>query len=102
VHQPSDKSRLALQVTIKFKAKGELQENGKREVFFETHGVPRVLEIPDTVTGGGAASKRVVREKSDGSDPGSVGAPMAGDILEARCTLVFCVVLCLWRLRLVC
>ena len=31
-------------VTIKYKARGELQPNGKREVFFETYGVPRVMQ----------------------------------------------------------
>jgi pyruvate carboxylase len=32
---------------IKFKAMGELQPNGKREVFFEANGVPRVVEVID-------------------------------------------------------
>ena len=71
------------QVTIKFKAKGELQENGKREVFFETFGLPRVLEVEDRSQGAASAS-RVVREKANTTDIGSVGAPMAGDVLEAR------------------
>jgi pyruvate carboxylase len=70
-------------VTIKFKAKGELQENGKREVFFETFGVPRVFEVVDK---GSDAAKRVVREKADSTSVGSVGAPMGGDVLEV-CTL---------------
>lgn len=51
------------------------------QVFFETFGVPRVLEVEDRTSDAGA---RVVREKADGSDIGSVGAPMAGDILEVR------------------
>ena len=75
---------LRVQVTVKFKAMGELQENGKREVFFETFGVPRVLEVPDRSSD--AAAARTVREKADASDSGSVGAPMAGDILEVRRT----------------
>jgi pyruvate carboxylase len=69
------------EVTIKYKAKGELQASGRREVFFETHGVPRVLEVEDRVTEGAA---RVVRDKADLSDIGSVGAPMGGDIVEVR------------------
>ena len=68
-------------VTIQYKAKGELQQNGKREVFFETFGVPRVLEIDDRKSD---ASSRVVREKADPSQVGSVGAPMGGDVLEVR------------------
>lgn len=32
---------------IKYKATGELQTNGKREVFFEANGVPRVVEVVD-------------------------------------------------------
>ena len=68
-------------VTVQYKAKGELQANGKREVFFETFGVPRVLEVEDR-TSDAAAS--VVREKADPASVGSVGAPMGGDVLEAR------------------
>ncbi len=30
---------------LKFKAVGELQPNGKREVYFEANGVPRVVEV---------------------------------------------------------
>lgn len=67
------------EVTIKYKAQGELQPNGKREVFFETYGVPRVIEMEDRTSD---AAQRIVREKFDPSDMGSVGAPMAGDILE--------------------
>jgi pyruvate carboxylase len=70
------------QVTIKFRAKGELQESGKREVFFETFGVPRVLEVEDKTSND---LMRVVREKVDPGDVGSVGAPMAGEVIEVCC-----------------
>ncbi|KAL0024853.1 hypothetical protein WJX79_006276 [Trebouxia sp. C0005] len=33
---------------IKYRAMGELQPNGTREVFFDTNGVPRTVEIVDT------------------------------------------------------
>lgn len=66
---------------IKYKAVGELQPNGKREVFFEANGVPRVVEVADKkaelVVG-----KKAVRERADLSVLGSVGAPMAGTIIE--------------------
>lgn len=32
---------------IKLKAAGELQDSGKREVYFEANGVPRVVEVTD-------------------------------------------------------
>lgn len=54
---------------------------GKREVFFEANGVPRVVEVADKkaelVVG-----KKAVRERADLSVLGSVGAPMAGTIIE--------------------
>lgn len=56
---------------------------GKREVFFEANGVPRVVEVIDkaaeTVVG-----KKAVRERADLSILGSVGAPMAGTVIEVQ------------------
>lgn len=69
------------EVTIKFKALGELQPNGKREVFFETYGVPRVIEMLDRKTNPDA---RITREKADTNSIGDIGAPMTGDILSVR------------------
>lgn len=69
------------EVTIKYKAIGELQPNGKREVFFETYGVPRVIEMMDRTTNPEA---RITREKADFNTPGDIGAPMSGDILSVR------------------
>uniref|UniRef100_A0A7R9V6Z0 Pyruvate carboxylase n=1 Tax=Chlamydomonas euryale TaxID=1486919 RepID=A0A7R9V6Z0_9CHLO len=66
---------------IKYKAVGELQPNGKREVFFEANGVPRVLEVVDRAAETALGSK-AVRDKADLTVLGSVGAPMAGTILE--------------------
>lgn len=72
-----------MRANIKYKATGELQPNGKREVFFEANGVPRVLEVADTKEGGDSF-KKAVREKADLATLGSVGAPMAGSIIEVR------------------
>jgi hypothetical protein len=47
---------------IKLKAAGELQPSGKREVFFEANGVPRVVEVVDKRSAEGLA-KKAVREK---------------------------------------
>jgi biotin carboxyl carrier protein len=60
---------------------GELQSNGKREVFFEANGVPRVVEVADRAAEQ-ATGKKAVREKVDVAVLGSVGAPMAGTIIE--------------------
>jgi len=70
--------------TLKLKAVGELLPSGNREVFFEVNGIPRVVEIQDrkileTASKGVVAA---VREKSDPLDPGSVGAPMSGSVVE--------------------
>lgn len=72
-------------VTIKYKAKGELQPNGVREVFFEANGVPRVVEVTDKRAGEVVqAGRRPVRDKADPSDAGSVAAPMAGEVVEVK------------------
>ena len=66
---------------IKYKAVGELQPNGRREVFFETNGVPRVVEVVDSKSASKATAKSI-REKANTSVPGSVGAPMAGEVVN--------------------
>ncbi len=65
---------------IKFKAAGELQPSGKRDVYFEANGVPRVVAVTDTSSA--EAMKKAVREKADVTMLGSVGAPMAGTVIE--------------------
>lgn len=47
---------------IKLKAAGELQASGRREVFFEANGVPRVVEVSDT-RAADAAGRKAIREK---------------------------------------
>ncbi|MEW5296933.1 MAG: hypothetical protein WDW36_000179 [Sanguina aurantia] len=66
---------------IKFKAMGELQMNGKVEVFFEANGVPRVVEVVDRKSES-VVGRKAVRERADLTVLGSVGAPMAGTIIE--------------------
>ena len=74
-------------VTIKYKAKGELQPNGTREVFFEANGVPRVVEVVDKKAfKDSAAGRRPIRDKADPTDIGSVAAPMAGEVVEVKAT----------------
>jgi len=55
-----------------------------REVFFETNGVPRTVEVVDTTdqTEGGGSVRKAAREKADPDVLGSVGAPMAGEVIE--------------------
>lgn len=66
---------------IKLKAAGELQDSGKREVYFEANGVPRVVEVTDKRSVE-ALGKKAIREKADIGVLGSVGAPMAGTVIE--------------------
>ena len=49
-----------------------------REVFFETNGVPRVVEILEAK----ALAEKTSREKGDPSQPGSVSAPMSGEVIK--------------------
>ena len=55
-----------------------------REVFFEANGVPRTVEIVDRTdqSEGGGPVRKAAREKSDPDVLGSVGAPMAGEVIE--------------------
>jgi biotin carboxyl carrier protein len=60
---------------------------GDREVFFESNGVPRVVEVVDRRSSEAAAGKtaaRAAREKFNASEVGSVGAPMAGEVIEVK------------------
>lgn len=47
---------------IKLKAAGELQDSGKREVYFEANGVPRVVEVMDKRSQE-TLGKKAIREK---------------------------------------
>lgn len=70
-------------INIKYRAMGELQPNGTREVFFEANGVPRTVEIVDrSDQAEGGPVRKAAREKSDPDVLGSVGAPMAGEVIE--------------------
>ncbi|KAK4685694.1 pyruvate carboxylase, partial [Tremellales sp. Uapishka_1] len=67
-------------LTIKLLAVGPLNVNkGTRECFFELNGESRAVVIVDT----GAAVENVTREKAS-AEPGSVGSPMAGVVVEVR------------------
>jgi pyruvate carboxylase len=62
---------------IKLKAAGELQDSGKREVYFEANGVPRVVEVVDkksTEVLGKAAIREKVRRGQAVGDSKSHGA----------------------------
>ncbi|EIW66026.1 pyruvate carboxylase [Tremella mesenterica] len=67
-------------LTIKLLAVGPLNtEKGTREVFFELNGETRAVVITDR----NAAIENVSREKAT-SDPGSVGSPMSGVVIDVR------------------
>lgn len=56
----------------------DVDANGEREVFFELNGVPRSIRVADLTL----AKKTVERAKADASNPGSVGAPMPGQVIH--------------------
>ena len=78
------KARRGTSASIKLKAVGELLPNGKREVFFEVNGIPRVVDILDlnTLETENKKGMTAVRERADPMDLGSVGAPMAGEVVD--------------------
>lgn len=67
-------------LAIKLKAVGELQPNGIREVFFETNGIPRVVDVEDLREA--KTLGRAARDKADPDTLGSIGAPMAGQVVD--------------------
>ncbi|RMG99652.1 MAG: pyruvate carboxylase [Deltaproteobacteria bacterium] len=65
---------------VKLTAIGDLATDGTRQVFFELNGQPRSIRVEDH-----SAQEMVVRrEKADPADPGSVGAPMPGGVVDVR------------------
>ncbi|EJT46240.1 hypothetical protein A1Q1_05197 [Trichosporon asahii var. asahii CBS 2479] len=67
-------------LTVKLLAVGPLDTNkGTREVFWELNGETRAVVVTDK----NAAVEVVTREKAT-SEPGSVGAPMGGVVVEVR------------------
>ncbi len=65
---------------IKLLAISNLDKNtGIRDVFFELNGETRAVSVMDT----SAAVEQVKRERAS-NDPGSVGSPMSGVVVEVR------------------
>ena len=65
---------------IKLLAVGDIDEDtGNREVFFELNSEPRILTVNDR----NAKVETVTREKAT-SEPGSVGSPLAGVVVDIR------------------
>jgi len=72
-----------VEVSIKLKAVGELLPSNQREVFFEVNGIPRSVIIDDNSTDHATDLKpRDLAIRADEGDLGSVGAPMAGEVIE--------------------
>lgn len=66
-------------LVVKLLAVSELNGD-EREVFFELNGQPRSIRVKDLA----ANVTEVVREKAAPDDPGSVGAPMPGGVVEIQ------------------
>ena len=67
-------------LVIVLTAIGELDEEGYCQVFFELNGQPRRVRVRDR----SALNVAPERQKANASDPGSVGAPMPGTVIEIR------------------
>jgi len=67
--------------TYKLLSVSELNKStGKREVVFEMNGYPVFLSVYDRVQ----AKTMGLKEKSNPSDPGSIGAPMPGKVVQVK------------------
>ncbi|KAG2220993.1 hypothetical protein INT45_004612 [Circinella minor] len=65
---------------IKLLAIGSIGGDGRRDVYFELNGEARAISINDK----SAAIEKITREKAKPSNPGDVGAPMSGVVIEVR------------------
>jgi pyruvate carboxylase len=76
------------QLYVTLKAVGELLPNGRREVFFELNGIPRVVETEDRRSKEAADKKskllQAARERANPDVPGELGAPMSGAVIEVK------------------
>nr|CAG4717938.1 unnamed protein product [Naegleria fowleri] len=65
---------------IKLKAIGEVGTDGKREVYFEVNGHPRLVLVQDK-----KLSKELkIRPKASKKDPNEIGAPMPGKVIDVK------------------
>lgn len=77
---------------VKLLAVGPVSEKtGQREVFFEMNGEVRSIPVDDKHAGSAwnkeiliIATEDISRPKADPTDPGQVGAPMSGVVVELR------------------
>ncbi|KAF8329461.1 pyruvate carboxylase [Cantharellus anzutake] len=77
MHVSIEKGKMLI---VKLLAIGAVDENkGTRDIWFEVNGESRAVAVEDH----SAAIETVRREKAT-ADPGSVGAPMAGVVVEVR------------------
>jgi pyruvate carboxylase len=67
-------------LVVVLRAVGELDEEGNRRVFFELNGQPRAVTIADKK----ATATVKTRERAKVGDPGSIGAPMPGSVVDVR------------------
>ena len=68
-------------LVVKLTAIGaDADEDGRKEVFFELNGQPRSIRVKDA----SLAVKEVQREVANPQDPGQIGAPMPGSVVEIK------------------
>jgi len=66
-------------LVVKLTAVGDVGEDGKRDVWFELNGQPRMLRVTDKK----ATKVEVTRERAE-DRPGHIGAPMPGAVVDVR------------------
>lgn len=68
---------------VRLKSVGAVDDSGHREVLFEMNGEARTVRIADLRSG----VKVKARSKASKADPGQVGAPMPGVVVDVRVTV---------------
>src|SRR5690606_22629836 len=66
-------------LVIVLTAVGELDANGERTVYFELNGQPRQVRVRDRA----ATDVPAARERAS-EEPGSIGAPMPGTVVDVK------------------
>ncbi len=67
-------------LVVTLRAVGDLDEEGNRRVFFDLNGQPRAITVADKK----AKTTVKTRERAKLGDPGSIGAPMPGTVVDVR------------------
>ncbi|QVL29840.1 pyruvate carboxylase [Telmatocola sphagniphila] len=64
---------------LRYQALGDVQDDGRRQVFFELNGQPREVTVFDRSVGAGSTR---AKPKADSNNPLQIGSPMPGAVVQ--------------------